>query len=318
MGSNSLACQLVLCSTWEIQNMMLSQALRYPFRGKESFRFLLILTLMQLLPLVGQLILLGYGLDVVRAVSAGHTDLPSLRWLPALEDGLRILIAGFVYLLPILVTIAIVGVSSIRSGSSVGNLGTIGILLSVGVPLLLFLLRMVSARRTSPLSVRQTRAPGSGLRIFLTGLLPIVITIAAIFLLSMLVSRSGIDIGKPNGLSILLFVVLAFLLFLIGIVLSVGGVRYAIESKGLLAPMANAKLLLKDRALTGMLFLNVLLLAALTLLTSTVGLVLFVLPGLFVFVICSLAFWYLFAHYGRKVGIHKPDFTLTKSTPPVV
>ncbi len=106
------------------------------------------------------------------------------------------------------------------------------------------------------------------------------ITIAAIFLLSMLVSRSGIDIGKPNGLSILLFVGLAFLLFLIGIVLSVGGVRYAIESKGLLAPMTNAKLLLKDRALTGMLFLNVL----------------------------------LFAHYGRKVGIQKPDFSLTKST----
>ncbi len=136
--------------------MMLSQALQYPFRGKGSFRFLLILTMMQLLPLVGQLILLGYGLDVVRAISAGHTDLPPLRWLPALGDGLRILIAGFVYLLPILVTIAIVGVSSIRSGSSGGNLGTIGILLSVGVPLLLFLLRMVSARRTSPSSIRQT------------------------------------------------------------------------------------------------------------------------------------------------------------------
>jgi hypothetical protein len=247
MGYN----EFILCSTQEIQNMMLYQALQYPFRGKESFRPLLILALVQLLPIAGQLILLGYGFDIVRAVSAGHVDLPPLRWLPALGNGLRILIAGCVYLLPILVTIAIVGASTIRSGSSsVGNLGAIGIALSVGVPLLLLLLRMVSMRRTGSSSTRQTRVSGSGLRVFFTGLLPIVITIAVILGLRLLVSSSGLDTGKPNGLSILLFAVLALLLFLIGIVLSIGGVRYALESKGLLAPMANARLLLKDRALT--------------------------------------------------------------------
>jgi uncharacterized protein YqgC (DUF456 family) len=67
-----------------------------------------------------------------------------------------------------------------------------------------------------------------------------------------------------------------------------------------------------------MFFRNVLLLAALAVLTTTVGLVLFVLPGLFVLVICSLAFWYLFAHYGRKVGIQEPDFTLAGSMPTTV
>jgi hypothetical protein len=147
---------------------MLYQALQYPFRGKGSFRLVLILALVQLVPIVGQLILLGYGFDIVRAVYAGQTSLPPIRWLPALGNGFRILVAGFFYLLPILLTIAVVGASRIDSSSSFGNLGVFGILLAIGLPLLLFL---------------------------------------------------------------------------IGIVLHVGGVRYAIENKGLLAPMTNAKLL---------------------------------------------------------------------------
>ena len=60
--------------------MMLSQALQYPFQGKGWFRRILILALVQLIPIVGQLILLGYGLDIVRAVYAGQVDLPPLRW----------------------------------------------------------------------------------------------------------------------------------------------------------------------------------------------------------------------------------------------
>jgi len=144
--------------------------------------------------------------------------------------------------------------------------------------------------------------------------LPIVVTIAAIFILRTLVSSSGIETGKLNGLGILLLVVLALLLFVIGIVLYVGGVRYAIENKGLLAPMTNARLLLKNRTLTGMLFLNVLLLDVIAVLATTVGLVLLILPGLFAFVICSLALWYMFAQYCIGVGISKPDLTFTRST----
>jgi hypothetical protein len=50
---------------------MLYQALQYPFRGKGSFRHILILALVQLVPIVGHLILLGYGFDIVRALYAG-------------------------------------------------------------------------------------------------------------------------------------------------------------------------------------------------------------------------------------------------------
>ena len=292
--------------------MMLYQALQYPFRGQGWFRRILILALVQLLPIVGQLILLGYGLDIVRTVYAGQTSLPPVRWRQALGDGLRFALAGLGYLLPILITIGVVGASYSGSGKSFGSTGLLALLLSIGLPLLLLLLRAVSTRRSRSSSAQRTQTPRISPRTLLTGLLPIVMTVAVILILRTLVSQSGIDTGKPNELSILLFVVLALLLFFIGNVLYVGGVRYAIEKKGLLAPMTNAKLLLKDRRLSGTLLLNVILLAVIAVIATVVGLALFILPGLFVFVVCSLALWYMFAQYGMQVGIHKPSIIADK------
>ena len=295
--------------------MLLTQALRYPFQGYGWFRRILLLTFLQLLPIVGQLILLGYGFDIARAVYAKQTDLPPIRWLPALGNGLRFLLAGLVYLIPILITIVIVGVSSIRSSKSSSNLSTLGLLLSIGVPLLLFLGGIVRARRTRSSSAQRPGTRGNGWRSLLKGLLPIVVTVLVILLLRMLVSGSGIESGKPNSLSILLFVVLALVLFLIVIVLYIGGVRFATENKGLLAPATNAKLLLQHRAATGMLVLNIVLLGVITFLATGVGLVLFVLPGLFVFVVCTLALWYIFARYSLAIRAQQPEFSVTHPDP---
>lgn len=151
---------------------MLSQAFQYPFRGKGSFRSLLIIALVQFLPVVGQLILLGYGLDIVRAVYAGQKSLPPLHWQTALGDGFRFLLAGFIYLLPILVTIALVGANTIGSRSSFDKLGVASIMLALGVPLLLLLLRIIFVRRPS---VQQPYVRKSDLQLVLTRLLPIVV-----------------------------------------------------------------------------------------------------------------------------------------------
>lgn len=285
--------------------MMLSQALHYPFQGKGWFRHILMLALIQLFPIVGQLILLGYGLDIVRAVYAGQTELPPLRWLPALSDGFRFLLAGLFYLLPLIVTIAVVmGVSRIGSHNSFSNLGVFSILLAVGLPLIFIVIRLVFMRRPGSPSAQQSHGHGSRLRSVISGLLSIVITVLVILVLRTLVSSSGLEAGKPNGLSILVFAVLALLLFVISIGLYVGGVRYAIEHKGLLAATANARLLLNHSTHTGVLLLNVLLLDVLAIVAISVGLVLFILPSLFVFVICSLALWHMFARYSIFIGLY--------------
>lgn len=303
--------------------MMLTQALQYSMRGKDSFRRLLLLVLVQLLPIVGQLLLLGYGFDIVCAVYAGQTDLPPIRWQAALANGCRFLLAGLGYLLPILITIGIVVGTLIRANTvgstrSFGHQDVPSILVAIGLPLLVFLLGAVFMKRGASPSAQPSHARRSGLSFFLSGLLPVFVMILVTVTLSTLVSLSGVQTGKPNGLSVLLFLLLALLLSLIGIVLSIGGVRYALEKKGLLAPMANAKLLLKNPALTGLLLLNVILLGAVAVLTTTVGLMLFILPGLFAFVICSLAFWYLFAQYSRSAEIFPSGFALTTNTPLLV
>jgi hypothetical protein len=62
-----------------------------------------------------------------------------------------------------------------------------------------------------------------------------------------------------------------------------------------------------------MLLLNILLLDGIAVLTASIGLVLFLLPGLFALVVCSLAFWYLFAQYRQHLGRDQPDFSVAKS-----
>ena len=299
--------------------MKLSQALRYPFQGEGWFRRILILTLIQLIPIVGQLILLGYGFDIVRAVYTDRAELPTLRWPSALKNGLRFLLAGLAYLLPILITVGTIVVTMLgtRSSSNSGNVGVvITLLVTIGLPLLIFFIGAVVGKRRASPTVQQAEPKklGGSFRFLLNGLLPVFAMILLTFALRALVSLSGLNTGKPNGLGILLFAIFALLIFLFWIVLHIGGVRQAIENKGLLAPIANLQLLLKHRALTGQLLLKLILLGGITVITTTLGLLLFILPGLFAFVLCSLALWYLFAQYSMRAWIHKPDVTFAKST----
>lgn len=69
------------------------------------FRQLLPLMLVQLVPLVGQVLLLGYGLSLSRALQAEQTTLPPLRWWQMLRQGSLLAITGLVYLAPIMALI---------------------------------------------------------------------------------------------------------------------------------------------------------------------------------------------------------------------
>lgn len=85
--------------------MMISRALRYPFQGSGWFNRILILALIQLIPIVGQLILLGYGLEIVRYIYSGQNDLPPIHWLRMLGDGAKVAIAGLLYMFPMLLAV---------------------------------------------------------------------------------------------------------------------------------------------------------------------------------------------------------------------
>ena len=80
----------------------LLEALQYPFRTKGWFQHILPLALVQLIPLVGQMILFGYGLAVVRGIYAGEGNLPAVRWQVALREGALFFGLGLLYLAPLL------------------------------------------------------------------------------------------------------------------------------------------------------------------------------------------------------------------------
>ncbi|GCE31923.1 hypothetical protein KDA_74070 [Dictyobacter alpinus] len=288
--------------------MIPTQALRYPFQGTGWTRRLLALTLLQLIPVIGQLMLLGYRLEIVRAVYAGEANLPPIRWQQALGNGLRMIMAGLLYCLPIIITGAIIGMSTIGLRVDTGSMGTLSIILSIGIPLIAIVGSLLMSSRKQPqtgAALKQPPKPGS----IFAKIVPLFVMILAIFVLQAVVSDA--NFSRPNAAAIALYVILTLLISVIG--LGLGGVRQAIMQRGLFSPTTSITLLLQHRSTTSILILNLFLLGVITLLVSCLGLVLLVLPGLFTIVVCSLAMGYLFARYGMQIGIASINSTTTSN-----
>lgn len=81
--------------------LSLADALRYPLQTKGWARPIFLLTLCQLIPVIGQWLLIGYGMAVVRAIYAGETDLPAMQWGKMVWNGFLFLVIGVIYLVPL-------------------------------------------------------------------------------------------------------------------------------------------------------------------------------------------------------------------------
>jgi uncharacterized membrane protein len=264
----------------------LLQALRYPFQEKGQFSRLLTLALVQLLPVAGQLILLGYGQEVARAVYAGKMGLPPIRWIRALADGLRVVAAGLLYVVPILAVVPMIITIGMAPATADGGPGAgLGrLVLTVGL----------TAGVT--LAAGRLRVQSRNARYVMAGVVAAVptITVVAMFASGGNTTQTpAANTGGLNAIGILLLAALSLFILFVLTGLSVGAVRYAVEGKGLFNPTDNARLMLNRPALTGKLMLSILALALITILTTVVGLVLFILPGLLAFAICMIAYWYL-------------------------
>lgn len=95
----------------------LSQALRYPWQG--GLARLLPLVFLQLIPVIGQIILVGYGQAIAHTIYNQQDDLPQLQLGQAFLDGLRLVAVGTVYCLPVfLMVLMAVGVGSLPEGQT--------------------------------------------------------------------------------------------------------------------------------------------------------------------------------------------------------
>lgn len=158
------------------------------------------------------------------------------------------------------------------------------------------------------------RALRDGVLFLLTGLLyltPIMPLLSKFLIADAVLNFLGIipaaDSRAALAIRVLGSTALALFIGLIVVGLHVGGVRHALgERKGLIEATGNARLLLKHRAISGRLLLNVVLIGLVGLVAVSLGAALLLLPGFYLLVVCSLASWYLFACYRIAVGIHEP------------
>ncbi|MCA0455375.1 MAG: DUF4013 domain-containing protein [Chloroflexi bacterium] len=264
------------------------QALRYPLGQTGWFKRILPLALLQFIPVVGQMILIGYGMEVARTVYTGQNDLPRLRPIKAFRDGGLFVLTGLLYLVPLLALIPTILIAGTDQGNPTGSAAA---LIRVVIPIGLTLSISALAGR-----LRTQNKWVKNIIMGVVGLVPLLVIV------SMAASISSVQFspGAPlqlNAVGIILSTLLGFLVFLIFIVLHVSGVRYAIENKGLFDIAGTVKLLRQKPKLTRFLVVNSILIIVFTAITLALGIVLLIIPALFAWVFWVIVFWYLLVDF---------------------
>jgi hypothetical protein len=109
--------------------MNLGQAFSFPFQDTDWIKKIGLMALISLIPFIGQIIVMGWGLDVARRVIQRNPILlPDINLGNQLSDGFKAFLTSLVYALPIIVLqIPIIVVSSTLDSSSVENASAIAI-----------------------------------------------------------------------------------------------------------------------------------------------------------------------------------------------
>lgn len=270
--------------TAHTSTIIVPHALRYLLQGAVWGERLLLLTLLQLLPIVGQIILIGYGMEVARAVAAGQRDLPPVRVLAAASDGLRLLLAGLVYAAPVALIIpTLLSIGFTRPGEA-----------SLSGDFIFILVSLVLAMGIAPV-LQRLPAKHKALKSVIMaaiGAVPLLMVVTMIGTLASNPAMLDVRDAQLNGIGVVLLIILALLAFLVVIALHISGLRLALHGKGLLDPTGSLRMLAANRAETGKLLLNFLVVLVLGGAVTILGLP-FVLPAAFTLVVTTVALWYI-------------------------
>ena len=129
--------------------MNYSRAFTYVFEDKNWISKILIAGLISLIPIVGQLYLMGWTVEIVRRVKAGRTDiLPTTHFSYFLTLGLKLFVVALIYSIPVIILSAIMQLFTSSAGNAdsdfftvfFAGLGCIGGLLSLVVNIAVALL----------------------------------------------------------------------------------------------------------------------------------------------------------------------------------
>ena len=98
--------------------MNFGRSFQFVFEDSDWLKKIGIMALVNLIPIIGQLVLLGWGAEIIRRTTNG-TDLPlpDLDFGEQLKSGFKLAVVGFVYSLPLSVLLIVM---SVVSGIAVG------------------------------------------------------------------------------------------------------------------------------------------------------------------------------------------------------
>ena len=268
----------------------LIRALRYPWQGRR----LLPLALWQLIPIVGQIILVGYGQAIVCAIYRQQSDLPRLRLRQSLVDGLRLVAVGFVYCFPIILMVLLT-FSTRDAAETTGGIS----------PIFLTAVMLIYLRTSGELVKRQPTLK-SVISIVNRALTAVFIVFVMVRLYGLFTSlRTGLQFSAiQTGDNLTMLFVALLLLAVVVVALLVSGARFVVSGSSLLKPTTTLQLMAVHRGLSLRLIVTVWLLAVGTLLATVVGAVFMLLPGLLLLTAGNASIWYLVAQY--VIQIERP------------
>ena len=278
----------------------LIQALYYPWRCKGWLWRLLPLALWQLIPMIGQLILIGYGQSVVYAICSQQSDLPRLRLRQSLIDGLRLGAVGVVYCFPaVLMVLLTFSTGDATEADSSGS----------GLPIMFTAVVLIYTRVSSEIGRRQPALKSilSVINRLLTIGFFTVVVIRLYGLFTTLrggVQFSGMQQLEGGDIAMLLLALLLSIFIVVALLIS--GARFAVTGSSLLKPAATMELMAANRGLSLRLILSIVLLATGTLVVTLGGTMLMLVPGLVLMVAGHLSIWFLVAQYILKTGAVNP------------
>lgn len=196
----------------------------YPFNSQGLFNRILVALLLTIIPVVGTLILTGYGIKIIGEVYRENKDLPEFEFGTDLNRGLMAVITAVVYMLPTIVLSIILGAIAIRPDGTVN---------------LIFLIVLLPVAMVSTLA------------------------------------------------------------------LVAGYIRFGISGEaGDLFQIGTNLRTVAEKPVKGLLFfVNGLLYAVFVFVASSIGLALFIIPGLIILTAAQLGTYYLYAQYGFELEI---------------
>ncbi|MEL6940827.1 MAG: DUF4013 domain-containing protein [Cyanobacteria bacterium J06598_1] len=271
----------------------LMRALRYPWRGEGWFWRMLPLAFWQLVPLIGQTILIGYGLSVVRATCRQQTNLPKLQLKQSLIDGLRLVAVGFLYCFPIILMVLLT-FSTSNEAKITGS-----------VPPIAFTAVMFLYLRMSGEIIKRRPALKSTFSTVNKIVTAIFITFVAIRLYSLFTAlRSGLQLSavKIDSSSMVMLGLASLISAVIVVALLVSGTLFAATGSSLFKPATTIQWMAENRTQSIRLLITVWLLGLGTFIATLVGAVFLLIPGLFLLVAGSASIWFLAARYAINTG----------------